>query len=238
MVRIHLPPAVSQQTFGSFQDDARCSTRRHRVHPDTGFCIFDRERFGRGSDAIIELAKQHNLMHYFCLNGQLMMGWVMAREGEAEAGPELMRRSVTERGATEARWYQPRYLCMLAESYLWHGRAEDGLIAAAEADAVMTQTGQYIWAAEIQRVEGELRRLAGALPDEAETYFQRALTIAREQKAKSFELRAAISLARLWRDNDRRGDAHALLAPVCGWFTEGFDTDGLKEAKTLLKELA
>ena len=63
------------------------------------------------------------------------MGWVMAREGEAEAGLELMRRSATERGATEARWYQPRYLCMLAESYLWHGRAEEGLIAVAEADA-------------------------------------------------------------------------------------------------------
>jgi predicted ATPase len=190
------------------------------------------------ASAIIELAKQHNLMHYFWLNGQLTMGWVMAREGEAEAGLELMRRSVTERGATEARWYQPRYLCMLAESYLWHGRAEEGLIAAAEADAVMTQTDQYIWAAEIKRVEGELRRLSGASPDEAETYFQRALTIAREQKAKSFELRAAISLVRLWRDHGRHGDAHALLAPVYGRFTEGFDTADLKEAKAMLEELA
>ena len=148
------------------------------------------------ANAIIELAKQHNLMHYFWLNGQLTMGWVMAREGEVEAGLELMRRSVTERGATEARWYQPRYLCMLAESYLWHGLAKEGLNAVAEADAVMTQTDQYIWAAEIKRVEGELRRLSGASPDEAETYFQRALTIAREQKANSFELRAATSLAR------------------------------------------
>jgi predicted ATPase len=102
----------------------------------------------------------------------------------------------------------------------------------------MTQTGQYIWAAEIKRVEGELRRLAGGSPDEAETCFQRALTIAREQKAKSFELRAAMSLVRLSRDHDRRGDAHALLAPVYGWFTEGFDTADLKEAKTLLGELA
>ena len=190
------------------------------------------------ANAIIELAKQHNLMRYFWLNGQFTMGWVMAREGEAEAGLELMRRSVTVRGETEARWYQPRYLCMLAESYLWHGRAEEGLIAAAEADAVMTQTGRNIWAAEIKRVEGELRRLAGASPDATESYFQRALTIAREQKAKSFELRAAMSLARLWRDHDRRCDAHAMLAPVYGWFTEGFDTVDLKEAKTLLDELA
>jgi class 3 adenylate cyclase/predicted ATPase len=188
--------------------------------------------------AIIELAEQHNLMHYFWLNGQLTMGWVMAREGEAEAGLELMRRSVTERGATEARWYQPRYLCMLAESYLWHERAEEGLIAVAEADEHMTQTDQYIWAAEIKRVEGELRCLSRAPPDEAETCFQRALTIAREQKARSFELRAATSLARLWRDHGRHSDAHALLTPVYGWFTEGFDTADLKEAKTLLKELA
>jgi predicted ATPase len=190
------------------------------------------------ANAIIELAKQHNLMHCFWLNGQLTMGWVMAREGEAEAGLELMRRSVTERGATQARWYQPRYFCMLAESYLWHGRAEKGLIAVAEADEHMTRTDQYIWAAEIKRVEGELRRLSGASPDEAETYFQRALTIALEQKAKSFELRAAMSLARLWRDHGRHGDAHALLAPVYGWFTEGFDTADLKEAKTLLEKLA
>ena len=171
--------------------------------------------------AITELAEQHNLMHYFWLNGQLTMGWVMARQGEVEARLELMRRSVTERGATEARWYQPRYLCMLAESYLWHGRAEEGLIAVAEADEHMTQTDQYIWAAEIKRVEGELRRLSGASPDEAETYFQRALTIAREQKAKSFELRAVMSLARLWRDHGRHSDAHALLAPVYAWLRRG-----------------
>jgi predicted ATPase len=81
-------------------------------------------------------------------------------------------------------------------------------------------------------------RLSGASPDEAETYFQRVLTIARDQKAKSFELRAAMSLAHLWRDHGRQGDAHALLTPVYGWFTEGFGTADLKEAKTLLEELA
>jgi predicted ATPase len=102
----------------------------------------------------------------------------------------------------------------------------------------MTRTEQYIWAAEIKRVAGELRRLSGTTPDEAETYFRRALTIAQEQKAKSFELRAAMSLARLWRDYGRHGDAYALLAPVYGWFTEGFDTVDLKEAKALLEELA
>ena len=200
--------------------------------------VLNLEGLRTNANAIIELAKQHDLMHYFWLNGQLTMGWVMAREGEAEAGLELMRRSVTERGATEARWYQPRYLCMLAESYLLHGRAEDGMIAVAEADEHMSQTEQYIWAAEIKRVEGELRHLSGATPDEAETYLRQALTIAREQKAKSFELRAAISLARLWRDYDRHSDAYALLAPVYGWFTEGFDTADLREAKTLLEEPA
>ena len=88
----------------------------------------------------------------------------------------------------------------MAESYLRHGNADEGLVAIAEAKDIRARTEEHMWAAELYRIEGELRRIQEANPVEIETLFQNALVIARDQKAKSFELRAAISLARLWRD--------------------------------------
>jgi predicted ATPase len=104
----------------------------------------------------------------------------------------------------------------------------------------LMETNKETWsAAEVHRVAGEIA-LMSPRPDtaRAEAYFERALEIARAQQARSWELRAATSLARLWRDQGRRAEAHDRLAPVYGWFTEGFDTLDLKEAKTLLGELA
>jgi predicted ATPase len=96
---------------------------------------------------------------------------------------------------------------------------------------------ETICEAEVHRIAGEIA-LRRAEPDaaKAQAYFQRALAVAREQQAKSWELRAAMSMARLWRDQGKRNEAHDLLAPVYGWFTEGFDTRDLKEAKTLLND--
>jgi predicted ATPase len=94
-----------------------------------------------------------------------------------------------------------------------------------------------MWKAELERIEGELRRLHGASTAEVEAYFERALAIAHGQSAKAFELRAAISLARLWRDQGKRDQARDLLAPVYNWFTEGFDTPDLMDAKALLDQL-
>ena len=94
-----------------------------------------------------------------------------------------------------------------------------------------------MWEAELKRVEGELGRVQGTSVFEIETCFEQALQVARCQSAKSFELRAAMSLARLWRDQRKVQQARELLAPVYGWFTEGFDTCDLKEAKALLEEL-
>jgi predicted ATPase len=104
----------------------------------------------------------------------------------------------------------------------------------------LIETGKQGWCeAEAHRVAGEIL-LQSPKPDtvEAETYFARSLAIARQQQAKSWELRAAMSMARLWRDQGKRDEARDLLAPVYGWFTEGFDTLDLKEAKALLQELA
>jgi predicted ATPase len=104
----------------------------------------------------------------------------------------------------------------------------------------MTETNKERWCeAEINRIAGEIAlKSLTSDPEKAEAYFNRALDVARQQQAKSWELRAAMSMARLWRDQGKRDEARELLAPVYGWFTEGFDTLDLKEAKALLDELA
>ena len=162
----------------------------------------------------------------------------MARQGTGPAALELMRRSATERSETGATWWQIRYLCMLAETYLQHSRVKEGLAAIAEAAELMERTHEHTWKAELTRIEGELRNQQQASAGNIEAYFQRAVSIAHDQNARAFELRAATSLARLWHQQGRRAEAHDLVAPVYGWFTEGFDTADLKDAKTLLDELA
>jgi predicted ATPase/class 3 adenylate cyclase len=186
--------------------------------------------------AIIDLADQHSL-GYFRMSGQISKGWAMARQGEGPAGLDLMRESATERAGTGATWWQIRYLCMLAETYQQHGRGEEGLAAADEAAELMERTHEHMWKAELTRIEGELRRQQRSSAGDIEAHFQRALSTARGQSARAFELRAATSLARLWGEQGRRAEAHDLLAPVYGWFTEGFDTADLKDAKALLQEL-
>ena len=118
-------------------------------------------------------------------------------------------------------------------------KIDEGLAALDDALAKAAISGETGWNAEIHRLCGELTgRLPYPDPAKAEDSFRSALVIAREQGARGYELRAATSLARLWREQGRRAEAHELLAPLYGWFTEGFDTPDLKEAKTLLDELA
>jgi predicted ATPase len=127
----------------------------------------------------------------------------------------------------------------LAEAYGGIGQAEEGLHRLAEALAAMDHTGERCDEAELSRLKGELL-LRQAVPDapQAEAYFQHALDIARRQQAKSLELRAALSLSRLWQQQDKRDEARELLAPVYSWFTEGFDTADLQEAQALLEGLS
>ena len=134
--------------------------------------------------------------------------------------------------------HQPYSLGLLAEAYGEGGLHEEGLDVLTEALAVMDITEVRFYGAELYRLKGALL-LRQAVPDasQAETSFHQALDIARQQEAKSWELRAAISLARLWQSQNKRKDAYDLLAPVYNWFTEGFDTADLQEAKALLKQL-
>jgi predicted ATPase len=127
---------------------------------------------------------------------------------------------------------------LLAEVHTHLGHTEDGLQALAEAHTLMEQHEERCWEAEIARRRGVLLlRQTGTPQAEAETWLQRALDVARRQEAKSLELRAAMSLARLWQQQGKRQEAHGLLAPIYGWFTEGFDTADLQEARALLDAL-
>jgi predicted ATPase len=140
--------------------------------------------------------------------------------------------------AMGAKLWWPAYLAWLAEAYDGMGQAPDGLAVLTEALTIAHHTGERFWEAEIHRLKGELlRALSAEQHAEAETCLQQALDIARRQQAKLLELRAAVSLSRLWQQQGKRQEAHDLLAPVYHWFTEGFDTVDLQEAKALLDEL-
>ena len=170
--------------------------------------------------------------------GTVLHGWALAMQGQGEAGLAEMRQGLAADLATGSKSWQPYLLGLLAEAYGAGGHPDAGLTALAEALAVMDDTGLRYYAAELYRLKGALL-LPQAVPDaaQAETCFHQALDIARQQQAKSFELRAATSLARLWQSQGKRQEAYDLLAPVYQWFTEGFDTADLQEAKTLLDQL-
>ena len=133
----------------------------------------------------------------------------------------------------------PFHLSNMARAHAELGKFDDAWRCIDEATAVVDTTKQKLWEAEVNRLAGEIALMSSEQDvAKAQAYFERALAISRQQQAKSWELRAATSLARLWRDQGKAQQARELLAPVYGWFTEGFDTLDLKEAKALLEKLA
>ena len=141
--------------------------------------------------------------------------------------------------STGAAVFQPYGLALLAATSAQVGQYEAGLTLLAEALAVTNDKRERRWEAELYRLQGELLLARSAAQDtEAEACFQQALDVARQQQAKSWELRAAMSLARLWQHQGKHAAARVLLAPIYGWFTEGFDTADLREAKELLEALS
>jgi predicted ATPase len=170
--------------------------------------------------------------------GTTLRGWALAMQGRGEEGMAQVRQGITAWQAIGAVLNVP-YLCtVLAEVSAYLGYVEDGLQTLAEAHTLVEQHDERYWEAEVCRLRGILLlRQPGTSPAEAETWLQRALDVARRQEAKSLELRAAMSLARLWQQQDRSAEARDLLAPIYGWFTEGFNTVDLQEAKALLEAL-
>ena len=168
-----------------------------------------------------------------------MQGWADAQKGEATTGIARIRDGLAAAEAAGARANTPLHLALLAEALAFAGKIEEGLAALDDALTTAAASGLRGWDAEIHRWRGELTaRLPYPDPAKTEDSFRTALAIAREQGTRGYELRAATSLARLWREQHRRGEARDLLAPIYSWFTEGFDTADLKEAKALLAELA
>ena len=173
----------------------------------------------------------------------ILQGWVQAEQGEDEVGIAQMRQGLAAYQAVGAELWQPYFLVLLAMAHGEAGQPEEGLRALAEARAIVERTGERWWEAEVYRVQGALclqqAAESGQQAGEAvEAWLQRALDVARRQEAKSLELRAATSLGRLWQRQGKRTAAYELLAPIYGWFTEGFDTADLQEAKALREELA
>jgi predicted ATPase len=160
-------------------------------------------------------------------------------QGQGAEGLTQLRQGLDAYRATGTEFYRPHFLGMLAEVHRSLGQPEAGLAALSEAPTLVETTGERYYEAELHRLKGELLLQHAALEvSQAETCFQQALAIARRQQAKSLELRAAMSLSRLWHQQGKRDEARALLAPIYGWFTEGFDTVDLQEARALLEELA
>jgi predicted ATPase len=171
--------------------------------------------------------------------GTILRGWALALQGQGAEGLEQVRQGLAARRATGS-VLADSYLCTVLADVCDHlGHTADGLQTLTEAHTQVEQHEEHCWEAEIYRLRGVLLLQQTGTPQaEAEICFHQALEIARRQQAKSWELRAATSLARLWQRQGKRTAAHELLAPVYGWFTEGFDTADLQEAKALLDALA
>jgi class 3 adenylate cyclase/predicted ATPase len=190
------------------------------------------------AEALLTLATAQGFPVHIGL-GTLLRGWGLTMQGQGTAGLAQMQQGLAAVLATGQMMARPRWLAVLAEATGYAGQVAEGLRMLAEALVAFEASGQGDLLAEAYRLQGTFL-LCQAVPDaiQAEACFQHALTITRRQQAKSWELRAATSLARLWQQQGKRQEAHDLLAPIYGWFTEGFDTADLQEAKALLDALA
>jgi predicted ATPase len=189
------------------------------------------------AEATVALSTEQGFTQW-AAQGTSLRGWALAMRGQGEEGMTQIRQGIAAMRATGAALNVPYFSTVLADVAAHLGHPEDGLQALAEAHTLVEHHEERYWEAEVARLRGMLL-LRQPMPqqEEAETWLQRALDVARHQEAKALELRAAMSLARLWQQQGKRADAHALLAPVYSWFTEGFDTADLQEAKTLLDAL-
>jgi predicted ATPase len=191
------------------------------------------------AEAAIALATEHGFALWLAY-ATILRGWALSMQGQGAEGILHIRQGLAAFQATGAAWWWPYFLALLAEAYGNARQTEEALDVLAQALTTVQNTGERLYEAELQRLTGEL-----LLPqegtrhrwEEAEQSFDTALAIARRQQAKSWELRAAMSLARLWQQQGKRTEARELLAPIYGWFTEGFDTADLQEARIVLDAL-
>jgi len=227
--RAHLSTLARTLYYDTILCQLRCDVPAVRDQADTAITVATAQRF-----ALVQAL------------GPIMRGWAIAVQEHSTEGLVQIRQGLDAYRSTGAEFQRPHLLTLLAEASGLLGQPEGGLAALEEALTLIEQTGERYYEAELYRQRGELLLLREAKSHpvqdsrdqhEAETCFQHALDVSRQQQAKSLELRTAMSLSRLWQRQGKRAQAHVLLAPIYNWFTEGFDTADLQEAKALLDAL-
>jgi predicted ATPase/class 3 adenylate cyclase len=196
------------------------------------------------------------------LHSTIVRGWALAAQGQGESGVAQIREAMASYQEAGAELWQSQFLALLADAYGRTGRIEEGLVALADGVTIADTSGEQFYLAELHRLQGELTlqkararnlelgisstapqtsnrksQVPRVVEQEAERYFHKAIEIARRQQAKSLELRTAMSLGRLWKEQNKRMEAQQLLGEISSWFTEGFDTADLQQANLLLTEL-
>ena len=198
----------------------------------------DETRLAHWVQELHTLTQEHGYP-YWSAEVLIYEGQLQLTRGEAGAAVMLMRQGLEAYLATGSTILAAHFAILLGDALTQDERWAEALILLDDQIAAVSATGALWYAAELHRRRGQLL-LKGSVPDfaGAEAEFLQAMDIARRQSAKLWELRAAVSLARLWRDQDRKSDAHHLLSPIFAWFTEGFEYADLETAKSLLEELS
>jgi predicted ATPase len=202
----------------------------------THFCCGNYTRASAEADELVTLAGEKGSTIWKAY-GASRQGFLAAMTDKAADAVQIITSATDTARSTGSTLWTPLNLSHLARAHAALGKFDDAWRCVGEAMSAMATSKETWWEAEVDRVAGEIS-LTSPEPDaaKAEAYFERALAVARQQQAKSWQLRASMSLARLWRSQGKVREARELLAPVYGWFTEGFDTRDLKEAKALLDE--
>jgi predicted ATPase len=206
-----------------------------------GGCLFhamrrDAQALKDNAEELMQLANEKGMISYLAM-GTRYRGEALAMLGQVQEGMAQMREGMAASRSTGNRLYLSGTLGSLAEAQAEAGQPEDGLATLAEALALVEETGERHWEAELYRLKGELSLMQGD-EAEAEASLQKAVEVALHQQAKSWELRATVALSRLWQKQGKSAEPRRILEEIYGWFTEGFDTADLKEAKALLDELS
>jgi predicted ATPase len=189
------------------------------------------------AEACLCLSTEHGFP-YMSTMAHIIHGWALSEQGQVEEGIVEIRQGTADHEATGAKLGQPHHLAVLAQACGKAGQIEEGLVTLAEALEVTIRTDERWCEAKLHRLRGEFLLMQDADVGEVEACFQEAIEVARQQQAKMFELRAVMSLCRLWQEQGKREDARQMLSEIYDWFTEGFDTPDLVEAQTLLAELS
>src|SRR5262245_47158168 len=200
----------------------------------------DRQAAQEQAEALITLSTEQGLS-FWLASGPVLWGWARSEQGHGEEGIAQLRQGIAGVRATGAEVVTPHWLALLAEAYGRDGQNGEGLKIVGEALAIVDKNEEHYYEAELYRLKGELllaHEGHQGKTKEVEQCFLQALAVARRQQAKSLELRAVMSLARLWQSQGKQKEAHQMLAEIYSWFTEGFDTKDLQEAKVLLAELS